>query len=172
MFRFEKLINPENMKLAIFLLPLLFFLQTGGCGDDDSVDDGGSINENFIEFLGTRNVASGGCNQGNPTSSNPTCAYGGGYSLDGLCYAIALSHTGFCRTASFNLRDNINQASNAFFIIQIAENGVATETFLGSTGWVDVFDSGTVTGFEFSGTVISTLTGEEETISGYMECPL
>ncbi len=159
------------MKLAIFFLPLLFFLQTGGCEGDDS-DDLGSINENFIEFLGTRNVAVGGCNQGGPTSSDPTCVYTGGYSLGGLSYTVAVSHTGFCRSASFNLRDNLDSDSNAFFIIQIAESGVATETFLGSTGWVEVFDAGTITGFEFNGTVISLLTGEEEDISGFMECPL
>lgn len=159
------------MKLSIFLIPLLFFLQTGGCGGDDTSDDGGFVNENFIEFLGARNEASGGCNQGNPTSSNPTCVYGGGYQAGGLSYTIAVTHTGFCRNATFNLRDNLDQASNAFFIMQIADNGVAMENFFGSTGSVEVFDSGTITGLSFSGTVVSQTDGSVETISGYMECP-
>ncbi len=158
------------MKLSLFFIPLFLFLQSNGCSEDDSVTPEGTINENFIEFLGVRNEASGGCNQESTSGTEFICVYGGGYLNGGLSYTIAVSHLGLCRTASFNLRDDVDQAGNSFFIIQVAEDGVAIENYYGTTGTVNVTDSGNLTSIEFSGTVTSTLTGIEETISGFMEC--
>jgi len=159
------------MKVWIFLISLLVLLQMDSCGEDDSLDDGGSINENFVEFLGERNDANGGCNV-ESTTGDFSCTYSGAYTDDGLGYAIAVTHEGLCRTATFNLRDNIDQSSNAFFILQVTENGVAIDTYLGSSGTIMVTDTGVVTSLEFSGTVVNTVTGEEEEIEGFMECPL
>ena len=148
------------------------FMQAGSCGDDDSQDDGGSINENYVEFLGSRNDANGGCNVESITATESTCVYSGGYSRDGLSYTIVVSHTGLCRSATFGLRDNFDQPSNAFFVIQVAENGVATETYLGFSGSVNVTDTGNVTSMSFEGVVVSNSTGKEETIKGFLECPI
>ena len=123
------------MKLSLLFIPFFIFLQTDSCGDD-TVDDGGSINENFVEFLGVRNEAAGGCNiqsMGNPQ----VCTYVGSYNNAGQGYTISISHTGDCRTATVNLGD-----------------------------------FGSSSSMEFEGTVISSSTGEEETISGFMECVL
>jgi len=158
------------MKLSVLLIPLFVFLQTGSC-DDDSMDNI-TINENFVEFLGVRNEASGGCNEESIGSSESTCVYAGAYSNGGLGYAIAVSHQGLCRSATFNIRDNFDQSSNAFFVVQITEDGVAIETFLGFSGIVEVTDTGNISSLDFNGTVVSTLTGEEETIRGFLECPI
>ncbi len=158
------------MKLSLLFIPFFIFLQTDSCGDD-TVDDGGSINENFVEFLGVRNEAAGGCNiqsMGNPQ----VCTYVGSYNNAGQGYTISISHTGDCRTATFNLRDNLNSPSNAQLFLQITENGVAIETYLGNSGTVNLGDFGSSSSMEFEGTVISSSTGEEETISGFMECVL
>ena len=50
------------MKLAIFLLPLLFFLQTDGCGDDDSVVvvEDPPFTEELVTFNNNRG-STGGC---------------------------------------------------------------------------------------------------------------
>jgi len=159
------------MKFSIAFIFLAIFLQTGSC-DDDSNDVGGSINENFVEFLGVRNEASGGCNEESIGSSESTCVYAGAYTNEGLGYAIAVSHEGLCRSATFNLRDNFDQSNNAFFVLQITEDGVAIETFLGFSGIVEVTDTGNISSLRFNGTVVSTLTGEEETIEGFLECPI
>lgn len=157
------------MKLKLFImLPLFIILQGGGCSSDD---DSGSINDNFVTFLGVTNEASGGCNI-ETTTGDFFCSYTGGYLNDGLSYTISVSHTGLCSTSTYNLRDNLDSPSNALFFIQIASNGVATDTYIGHSGSIDLGDFGVSSSMDFSGTVIHTQTGEEETISGFMECPL
>lgn len=158
------------MKFSIFLLPLLFFLQAGSCGDD--TEDDTSSNLNFVVFLGETNEANGGCNVSSNPGSDPSCVYAGSYTSGGLGYAIAISHTGFCRTASFNLRDNLDQPSNAFFVIQETENGVGIETYVGTSGSISLVDDGIIRSMSFSGTVTSLETGSTETIEGFIECPI
>ena len=159
------------MKLILlFTLPLILFMQAGSCGDDTS--DDGFINDTFVTFLGTTNDANGGCNIESMSGTQSSCTYAGSYNLDGQGYAISVSHTGICRSATFQLRDNINQPSNALFIVQITEDGVAVETFTGFSGTVDLVDAGTITSMAFNGTVLNTETGDEQAISGYMECPI
>jgi len=169
---FEMNFKAITMKLSLFFIPFFIFLQTNGCSEDDSVTPDTTINENFIEFLGVRNVAAGGCNEESTSGTESICVYGGGYTNAGLTYAIAVSHQGLCRSATFNLRDNFDESGNSFFIIQVAENGVAIENYFGNTGTVRVTDTGNITSIEFSGTVVSSSTGIEETISGFMECGL
>jgi len=158
------------MKLSLFVLPLFFVLQTGSC-DDDSSDTEVPVNDNYIEFLGARNVASGGCNQEAVSGTETICVYTGGYSAGGLGYTVSVSHLGLCRSATFNMRDNLDQVSNGLFILQITENGVGIENYFGSTGTINVTDTGTGSSISFNGTIISTTTGEEQTITGFMECP-
>lgn len=165
--------NQYIMKYLMYIFSFLLLLQADSCGDDDSIDDGGgeTLSENFVEFLGVRSEASGGCNIEN-TMGEFSCTYAGAYTDSGLGYSIAVTHTGLCRTATFNLRNNLDQESNAAFIIQVTSNGVAVDTYLGSTGTVNVTDSGITSSLGFNGTVINTTTGEEETIVGFIECPL
>ncbi|MEP0262536.1 hypothetical protein [Dokdonia sp.] len=159
------------MKTWIAIISFFILLQTDSCSSDDSSDDGGFINENFVEFLGVRSDANGGCNI-ETTTGNFSCTYAGAFTSGGLNYAIAVTHEGLCRTASFNLRDNLDQPSNAVFILQATSDGVAVETYFGNTGTINVTDSGTVTSLRFNGTVINTATGDEETIEGFVECIL
>jgi hypothetical protein len=159
------------MKLAIFMIPVFLFLQSSGCSDDSS-DDGGSINENFVEFAGVRYEASGGCNVESINGQDASCVYAGAFRSGGLGYAIAISHEGFCRSATFNLRDNLDQPSHAYFVMQITEDGVAIETFLGTSGTIDLTDSGNVSSIDFAGTITSVETGMTESIEGYLECPI
>lgn len=158
------------MKLKfLVLVPLLIVLQGGACSSDD---DGGSINDNYVTFLGITNEATGGCNVESQGGLDIICVYSGFYQLDGLSYGIGISHSGVCRTGTFNLRDDLDQPSDAFFVLQITDNGVVIDTYVGSSGTVDLSDSGTSTSMRFIGTVTNLETGEEEAIDGFMECPI
>ncbi|MEY8849762.1 hypothetical protein AB9K26_13165 [Psychroserpens sp. XS_ASV72] len=158
-----------KIKLLV-LIPLAIFLQ-GGCSDDD---DGGSdgTNNNYITFQGVTNDGNGGCNVQSDTGLDISCVYSVFYQLDGLSYGIAISHDGVCRSGTFNLSDGIDQSSDAFFVLQITSDGVPVETFVGSSGTVDLVDSGVSSSASFDGTVISLDTGVTESISGYVKCPL
>lgn len=154
------------------MIPLFIVLQGGGCeSDDDGGSTDGTIN-NFITFLGVTNNANGGCNIQSDDGLDISCTYTGFYQLNGLSYTIAISHEGVCRTGTFNLRDDLDQPSNAYFILQVASDGVAIDTFLGFSGTVDLVDSGISSSMSFDGTVVNTETGEEEAISGFIQCPL
>nr|WP_321234470.1 hypothetical protein [uncultured Psychroserpens sp.] len=158
-----------KIKLLI-LLPLFIFLQGGGCSSDDDSSDG--TNDNFINFLGTTNDGNGGCNIQSDDGLDVSCVYTAFYQRDGLSYTIAVTHTGECRTATFNMRDNLDQPSHAFFLLQVASNGVAIDNYLGFSGTVDVVDSGISSSIRFDGTVVNTVTGEEEAIEGFVQCAL
>jgi len=159
------------MKLnLLILLPLFIVLQGGGCSSDDDASDG--ANDNFINFLDTTNTGNGGCNIQSDDGLDVSCTYSAFYQRDGLSYTIAITHEGECRTATFNLRDNLDQPSNAYFVLQVASNGVAIDTYLGFSGTVDLVDTGTSSSVSFDGVVINTTTGEEEAIEGFVQCPL
>ncbi len=157
------------MKLLhlFILIPVFLILQDSSCSSDD---DGGSINNNFITFLGTTNEASGGCNV-QSQGLEIRCTYSGFYTLSGLSYTIGVTHNGPCTIGTFNLTDNLNSESNAFFILQVAEDGVAIETYYGISGSIELNDYGTGSNMEFSGTVYNTSTLDEFDISGFIECP-
>ncbi len=160
------------MKFKLLLMiPLFIVLQGGGCSDDDDGTTDGTSN-NFITFLGVTNDASGGCNVQSDTGLDISCSYSGFYQLDGLSYTVTITHEGVCTTGTFNLRDNLDQPSHAYFILQVASNGVAVDTYLGFSGTVDLVDSGISSSMSFEGTVVHTVTGEEEAISGFIQCPL
>jgi len=159
------------MKSLIFMFPLIMFLQTGSCSDDTTTDDGGPLNDNYVSFLGETNEASGGCNVESSTGDF-FCTYAGGYTSSGESYTISISHMGLCRTASFAMRNNADEAGNALFILSIASSGVSTATYTGFSGTVNVTDSGTQTSMQFNGTVINVATGDEEAIEGYIACGL
>ncbi|WP_299364977.1 hypothetical protein [Winogradskyella sp.] len=160
------------MKLKLLvLIPLLIVLQGGGCSSDDD-DGGGSINDNFVTFLGETTEATGGCNVESQGGLDITCVYSGFYQLDGLTYGIAVSHEGTCRSATFNLRDELNDSSDAFLVLQITDNGVVVETYVSISGSVDLVDAGTVSSMRFEGTMRNLATDEEETIEGFIECPI
>jgi len=153
------------------MIPLYFFLQGGGCSsDDDGGNDG--TNDNFITFLGVTNDANGGCNIQSDDGLDISCTYSAGYQFDGLSYTIAVSHEGICRTGTFNMRDNLDQPSNAYFFLQVASDGVGIENYFGFSGTVDLVDTGSSSNMRFSGTVVSSLSGEEEAIEGFLQCPL
>lgn len=157
------------MKNYLFAIPFFLFLQTGSC-DDDTTESNPS-RDNFITFLDATNQAFGGCNVETATGDF-FCTYTGGYMSGGLSYTVSISHSGLCRTATFNLSDNLDNPSDALVFMQISSSGVATETYIGSSGTVNLSDSGINSSMEFSGTVTNTETGEIEEISGYMECGL
>ena len=160
------------MKLKLLLIIPLSILLQGGCSSDD---DGGSTDgtsDNFITFLGTTNDANGGCNIQSEDGLDVSCTYSAGYQFDGLSYTIAVSHEGICRTGTFNMRDNRDQPSNAYFFLQVASEGVGIENYFGFSGTVDLVDTGVSSNMRFSGTVVSSLTGEEEAIEGFVQCPL
>lgn len=159
------------MKTYLFALPLLLFMQTGSC-DDDSDTTSDDSSSNFVTFLGETNDAFGGCNVESTDDDLFICVYNGGYNANGQGFTIAVSHTGLCRTASFTLDSEATNDGEAQFIIQISESGVAVETFVGVSGTVNVSDSGVNSSIEFNGTVVSLTSGEEETISGFIECGL
>lgn len=159
------------MKSYIFMLPLLLFLQTGSCDDDEGTTTNNTP-DNFVTFQGVTNDAFGGCNVDSDTAGEFICVYNGGYNLDGQGYGIAVSHTGVCRTATFNMSNDTEEDGDALFVLQITESGVVVETFVGASGTVNVFDSGINSSVEFDGTVVSLNTGLTETISGYIECGL
>ncbi|WP_299222871.1 hypothetical protein [uncultured Psychroserpens sp.] len=159
------------MKIKLLLMmPLFIFLQGGGCSDDDDGSD--NTNANFINFLDTTNDGNGGCNIQSDDGLDISCTYSAFYQRDGLSYTIAISHEGVCRSGTFNLRDNLDQPSNVYFILQVASNGVAVDTYLGFSGTVNLTDTGTSSSIRFNGTVINTDTGEEEPIEGFVQCPL
>ncbi|MEO1030692.1 MAG: hypothetical protein AAFX55_04770 [Bacteroidota bacterium] len=159
------------MKLKLLvLLPLFIVLQGGGCSSDD--DDGGSINDSFVTFLGETTEATGGCNVESQGGLDTTCVYSGFYQLDGLTYGIAISHEGFCTSATFNLNDELDDSSDAFLVLQITDNGVVVETYVSTSGSADLVDAGTVTSMRFEGTMRNLETGAEEAIEGYIECPI
>ncbi|WP_299523280.1 hypothetical protein [Winogradskyella sp.] len=159
------------MKLKLLvLIPLLIVLQGGGCSSDD--DGGGSINDSYVTFLGETTEATGGCNVESQGGLETICVYSGFYQLDGLTYGIAVSHEGFCISATFNLRDELNESSDAFLVLQITDNGVVVETYVSISGSVDLVDAGTATSMRFEGTMRNLQTGEEEPIEGYIECPI
>ena len=153
------------------MLPLFIILQGGGCSNDD---DGGSdgTNNNFVTFQGVTNNANGGCNVQSDDGLDIFCVYSAFYQLDGLSYNIAISHEGVCRSATFNLVNDYDQPSNASFVLQIASEGVPVETFVGSSGTINLVDSGVSSSISFDGTIVSLNTGTSETISGYVKCPL
>lgn len=158
------------MKLILFILPLFIFLQVGSCGEDDSSDDGGSINDSFITFLGETNEALGGCNV--QSQNNPIfCTYSGHATLaNGDTVVISVSHSGVCRTATFNLSDNIDNNGDALVFVQIATNTVVTDTYLGSTGTVDLGDFGLNSSMDLDGEVTHTEDGTVLSISAFIEC--
>ena len=150
------------MKIKLLLMiPLFIFLQGGGCSsDDDGANDGTA--DNYITFLGVTNDANGGCNIQSDDGLDISCTYTAFYQLDGLSYTIAISHEGECRTGTFNLRDDLDQPSNAYFILQIAEDGVPIETYLGFSGTVNLVDTGISSSVSFDGTVVNIDSGIEE----------
>lgn len=158
------------MKLKLLvLMPLLIVLQGGGCSSDD---DGGSINDNYVTFQGETTEATGGCNVESQGGLDISCVYSGFYQFDGLTYGIAVSHEGFCTTATFNLNDELGDPNDAFLVLQITDNGVVVETFVSVSGTVSLVDAGTVTSMRFEGTMMNLQTGEQESIEGFMECPI
>ncbi len=161
------------MKLKLLLLiPMLIFLQGGACSSDD---DGGSDDNNptnFIRFQGITNEGNGGCNVQADEGLDISCVYSLFYQLDGLSYAIAISHEGVCRSATFNLTDSLDQPSDAFFVLQITSEGVPVETFVGLSGSIDLVDTGVSSSATFEGTIVSLDTGVAEDISGFVKCPL
>ena len=156
------------MKSYLFMLPLALFLQTGSC-DDDS-DGGDNTPSNFVTFQGETNSAFGGCNVESTSNDEFICVYNGGYNADGLGYGIAVSHLGLCRTATFNMSNEPTDSGEALFVLQITADGVVMETFVGSSGTVNVFDGGLSSSIEFDGTLVSLDTGATETISGFIAC--
>lgn len=160
------------MKTWIVITSLFMLLQTDSCSSDDSQDDGGSINENFVEFLDVRSDANGGCNVETSSGGSFSCTYVGSFVNNGLSYTISVTHSGVCRTATFNMRNNIDQPGNALVLLQGAENGQVVSAYFGSTGSIQLTDSGTITTIDFNGIVINNETGEEEDIIGFMECIL
>ena len=160
------------MKIKLLLMiPLFIILQGGGCSnDDDNGTDG--TNNNFITFLGTTNDGNGGCNIQSDDGTYVSCTYSAFYQRDGLSYTIAINHEGVCRTGTFNLRDNLDQPSNVYFIMQVASNGVAIDTYLGFSGSVNLSDTGVSSSVRFEGTVVNISTGDEEEIEGFVQCPL
>lgn len=159
------------MKTYLFALPLVLFLQTGSC-DDDSGDSGMSDSENFVTFLGETNDPFGGCNVESTSNDEFFCVYNGGYNADGVGYSIAVSHTGLCRTATFNMSNDTQAGGDALFVVQLTVEGIVTDTYVGNSGTVNVSDSGLNSSIEFEGTVINLETGVEEAISGYIACGL
>lgn len=157
-----------KIKLLI-LLPLFIFLQGGGCSSDDENGTDGT-NDNFINFSDTANDGNGGCNIQSDDGLDISCTYSAFYQRDGLSYTIAVTHNGECRTATFNMRDNLDQPSNAYFILQIASNGVAIDNYLGFSGTVNLVDTGISSSIRFDGTVVNTVTGVEEAIEGFVQC--
>ncbi|MEM1002321.1 MAG: hypothetical protein AAGH46_06715 [Bacteroidota bacterium] len=155
----------------IFLLPLIFFLQVGGCSDDEDENNDGNI-ESFVTFQGETNTAVGGCNVQSDAGLDILCNYLANYQLNGLNYGIAISNDGICRTATFNLSNDFEGDGNALFVLQITDNGIPLETFVGVSGTIDLVDSGVSSSMRFQGTIISLDTGVEETIEGFVQCPL
>lgn len=160
------------MKSYIFLFPLFFFLQTGSCSDDSDGDTGGPLTDNYVSFLGETNEASGGCNVESTSDAEFFCTYAGGYTSGGESYTISISHRGVCRTASFAMSDNANEAGRAQFILSIATSGVSTATYWGTSGTINVTDTGVQSSMEFNGTVLNVATGDEEVIEGFIACGL
>lgn len=161
------------MKIKLLLMiPLFIFLQGGGCSSDDDTIPNDGTSDNFITFLGITNDANGGCNIQSDDGLDISCTYSAFYQLDGLSYTIAVSHEGECRTGTFNLRDDLDQPSNAYFILQVASDGVAIDTYLGFSGTVDLVDTGISSSVSFEGTVVNTETGVEEAIVGFIQCPI
>lgn len=164
-------LNYTVMKMNLLLMiPLFIILQGGGCSSDDDGSDGTS--DNFINFLGTTNDGNGGCNIQSDDGLDISCTYSAFYQRDGLSYTIAISHEGECRTGTFNLRDNLDQPSNAYFVLQVASNGVAIDTYLGFSGTVNLTDTGANSSVRFDGTVVNISSGEEKAIEGFVSCPL
>ena len=155
------------MKLSLFILPLFFMLQLDTCSSDDSSD--GPVNNSFITFSGETNEAFGGCNV--QSQNNPIfCTYVGSTTLaNGNTIGISFSHSGICRTATFNFSDVLDDG-DAVVIVQIATDGVVTDTYIGLSGIVDLGDFGATSNMDFSGDVIHSETGEIESISGFIEC--
>lgn len=158
------------MKFSLFILPLFIFLQIGSCGEDDTSTDIGSINDSFITFLGETNEAFGGCNV--QSQNNPIfCTYNAHTTLaNGDTVAISISHSGVCRTATFNLSDNIDNDGDALVFVQIATNTVVTDTYIGNTGIVELGDFGLNSSMELVGDVRHTETGSILSIVAYIEC--
>lgn len=160
------------MKIKLLLMiPLFIILQGGGCSNDDDGGSDGTIN-NYINFLGTTNDGNGGCNIQSDDGLDISCTYSAFYQRDGLSYTIAVSHEGICRTGTFNMRDNLDQPSNAYFFLQVASDGVGIENYFGFSGTVELIDTGISSSIRFNGTVISSLSGEEEAIEGFVQCPI
>ena len=160
------------MKIKLLLMiPVFIFLQGGGCSDDDDSGTDGT-NNNYITFLGVTNDANGGCNIQSDDGLDISCTYSAGYQLDGLSYTIAVSHEDLCRTGTFNMRDNLDQPSNAYFFLQVASDGVGIENYFGFSGTVELVDTGISSNMRFNGTVINSSTGVEELIEGFVQCPL
>ena len=160
------------MKTYLFALPLLLFLQTGSCDDDEGGTTTDTTPDNFVTFQGETLEAFGGCNVESTDDDLFICVYSGGFRANGLGYAIGVSHLGLCRTATFNISDEPTDSGDASFVIQASMDGVAVESFIGVSGTVNVFDSGASSSIEFEGTVVSLESGEEETIAGFIACEL
>ena len=160
------------MKSYLLLLPLLLFLQTGSCEDDDTPsDEAGDLTENYMNFMGGTSEAFGGCNQDSTSGDDLICVYAGSFVLDGLGYAIAITHKGLCRSASFSIDEQALEEGEAIVILQASESGVTIETFRGVSGTVTLVDSGTNVSFRINGTVQSTTDDSLEAIEGYIICP-
>jgi hypothetical protein len=152
------------MKLKLFLIPFIIFLQVGGCEDDDSSS---SSSGSTVTFMGETVSAQGGCNTQSTSGGFITCSYVGGFTVDGVSYGVSVSHTDVCRTATFNMTDNTNDG-NALFFISTSNSGGGF--FTGATGTVNVEDSGTNSSIRFDGTVTSSETGSSLAISGFIGC--
>ncbi|NRA91985.1 MAG: hypothetical protein HRU26_04765 [Psychroserpens sp.] len=161
------------MKIKLLLMiPLMIFLQGGACSsdDDDGSDDG--TNNNFILFQDVSSIPTGGCNIQSDAGLETLCNYLANYQIDGLNYGIAISHEGFCRTGTFNLGNDFQGEGNTSFILQITDQGIPVETFVGVSGTVDLSDSGASSSMSFEGIIVSLDTGVQESIEGFVHCPL
>jgi len=160
-----------NLKILL-MVPLFIIMQVDGCSSDDEGDVNDGTQDNYVNFQGTVNDPTGGCNVQSETGTDLLCNYLANYQLDGLNYGIAITHSGVCRSATFNMSNDFEEGGDALFVLQITDQGIPVETFVGSSGTVDLVDSGSNSSMSFNGTVVSLDTGVEEPIEGFIQCPL
>lgn len=161
------------MKIKFLLMiPLFIIMQVDGCDTDDEVNTNDGTENNFVTFQGTTNDPIGGCNIQSDAGLDISCNYLANYQLDGLNYGIAITNNGVCRTATFNMSNNFEETGDALFVLQITDNGVPIESFVGVSGTIDLVDSGANSSMSFEGSVISLNTGITEPIEGFIKCPL
>jgi len=159
-----------NIKLLL-LIPFFIILQVDGCSDDEDDTNSGTP-DSYVMFQGETNDATGGCNQQVDTGLGVTCNYLGSYQLDGLTYGFGVTNMGFCSSGTYEMSNNFEEDGEASFFIQITADGVPVETFVGSSGSIDLVDSGANSSMSFNGTVVSLDTGVEEPIDGFVQCQL